>query len=147
MNCTTGQLVSTVTGRLRDSADGVDALRATFPPGSMTGAPKIAAMRIIDDLEPVRRGPYSGALGYFDVRGAADWSVVIRALLVADGLAHVHVGGGIVADSVPRAEHRESLDKARALIAAVNAVEGRDRAPRAAAWSGRESAAGSPSQA
>jgi para-aminobenzoate synthetase component 1 len=114
------QMVSTVRGRLRADRDIVDLLRATFPPGSMTGAPKIAAMRIIDRLEPVRRGVYSGALGYFDVRGGLDLCVVIRTVLVRDGRAHVQAGGGIVADSDSSAEWLESLDKARPLIAALD---------------------------
>jgi aminodeoxychorismate synthase component I len=120
------QMVSTVRGRLRDDCDAVDLLRAAFPPGSMTGAPKIAAMRILDRLEPVRRGIYSGALGYFDVRGGLDLCVVIRAVLVKDGRAYVHAGGGIVADSDPMGEYRETLDKARALVAALEVLRQRD---------------------
>jgi para-aminobenzoate synthetase component 1 len=115
------QMVSTVTGRLRGEHDAVDLVRACFPPGSMTGAPKIAAMGIIDRLEPVRRGIYSGAIGYFDLRGGLDLSVVIRTLLLKKGRAHLHAGGAVVADSEPAAEYRESLDKARALIAALGA--------------------------
>jgi anthranilate/para-aminobenzoate synthase component I len=115
------QMVSTVAGRLRADCDAVDLLRATFPPGSMTGAPKIAAMRIIDRLEPVRRGIYSGALGYLDVRGGLDLCVVIRTVLVKDGRAYLHAGGGIVADSDPRDEYRETLDKARPLAAVLDA--------------------------
>jgi anthranilate/para-aminobenzoate synthase component I len=113
------QMVSTVCGKLRAGLDAVDLIRAAFPPGSMTGAPKIAAIRIIDRLEPVRRGIYSGALGYFDVRGGLDLCVVIRTMLVREGRAYVHAGGGIVADSDPLAEWRESLDKAGPLIAAL----------------------------
>ena len=113
------QMVSTVTGRLRPDCDATDLIRAAFPPGSMTGAPKIAAMRILDALEPVRRGIYSGAVGYLDARGGADLSVVIRTLLVKDGRAYLHAGGAVVADSDPVAEYIESLDKARALLAAV----------------------------
>jgi para-aminobenzoate synthetase component 1 len=113
------QLVSTVTGRLCEDRDVIDLLSATFPPGSMTGAPKIAAMRLLASMEPVRRGIYSGALGYLDARGGADLSVVIRTVLIREGRAYVHVGGGIVADSEPVAEYRETLDKARALIAAI----------------------------
>jgi len=114
------QMVSTVTGRLRSDCDAIDAIRAAFPPGSMTGAPKIAAMKIIDRLEPVRRGIYSGALGYFDVRGEIDLCVVIRAVLVLGSCAYVQSGGGIVADSDPDAEYRETLDKARPLLAALD---------------------------
>ncbi len=113
------QLVSTVVGRLADDRDGVDLVRACFPPGSMTGAPKIAAMRIAGELEPVRRGIYSGALGYLDVRGGLDLSVVIRTWLVKKGRAYLHVGGAVVADSDPDGEYDESLDKARALWAAI----------------------------
>ena len=113
------QMVSTVRGRLRADRDAVDLLRAAFPPGSMTGAPKIAAMRILDRLEPVRRGIYSGALGYFDVRGGLDLCVVIRAILVKDGRAYVHAGGGIVADSDPDLEYEETVAKARLMCDAA----------------------------
>jgi len=113
------QMVSTVCGRLREDCDVADLLRATFPPGSMTGAPKIAAMEIIDRIEPVRRGIYSGAIGYLDAGGGLDLSVVIRTLLVRNGQVHLHSGGAVVSDSDPEAEYRESLDKIRALLAAV----------------------------
>ena len=113
------QMVSTVTGRLREDLDLVDLLRSSFPPGSMTGAPKLAALRILDQLEPVRRGPYGGALGYLDLRGGADLCVVIRTLLVQGGRAFLHTGGGIVADSDPAAEWQEAQDKVRALLAAL----------------------------
>ena len=116
---TVHQMVSTVEGRLREGCDLVDLLRAAFPPGSMTGAPKLAAMQLLAHLEPVCRGIYSGALGYFDLRGGADLSVVIRTALVAGGRAFVHSGGGIVADSEPAAEWRESLDKAQVLLEAI----------------------------
>jgi aminodeoxychorismate synthase component I len=119
---TVHQMVSTVTGRLRPECDGVDLLEATFPPGSMTGAPKRAAMQIIDRLEPVPRGVYSGALGYLDARGGSDLSVVIRTIIVTGERAYLHVGGGIVADSEPGAEYRETLDKARALLGALARV-------------------------
>jgi len=115
------QMVSTVTGRLAPGRDALDLVRATFPPGSMTGAPKIAAMRLLDRLEPVRRGIYSGAVGWLDARGGADLAVVIRTLLVREGRALLHVGAGIVADSDPRAEWRETLDKAAALLDALAA--------------------------
>ena len=85
----------------------------------MTGAPKIAAMRLLDRLEPDRRGIYSGAIGYFDVRGGVDLSVVIRTILVKDGCAHLHAGGGIVADSGADAEYAEAHDKLRPLLRAV----------------------------
>lgn len=116
------QMVSTVSGRLRADRDAFDLVRATFPPGSMTGAPKIAAMRLLGRLEPVRRTVYAGAIGYFDARGGADLSVVIRTLLVRRGRAYVHAGGGIVADSECLDEWRESLQKAAPLLAALDEV-------------------------
>jgi para-aminobenzoate synthetase component 1 len=112
--------VATVEGTLRREVGLVDLLRATFPGGSVTGAPKIRAMQIIEELEPVRRGPYCGAIGY--VAGSNDlaFSVAIRTIVVTpDGLAHVSVGGGIVADSDPAAEYEETLVKARATLAAL----------------------------
>jgi para-aminobenzoate synthetase component 1 len=120
-------LVSTVRGRLRRGCDAFDALRAAFPPGSMTGAPKLAAMRLLDQLEPVRRGVYSGAIGYLDARGGADLAVVIRTLVLEGGRAHLHTGGGIVADSEPHAEWLETLVKARPLL---EALEDADRPAR-----------------
>jgi para-aminobenzoate synthetase component 1 len=117
------QMVSTVRGRLRPGRDRVDLLRAAFPPGSMTGAPKIAAMQLLARLEPVRRGVYSGALGYLDARGGADLCVVIRTLLCRGRQAWLHVGGGIVLDSDPRAEWEETLAKARAPLDAIAAVQ------------------------
>lgn len=117
------QMVSTVRGCLRDDRDVLDVVRTSFPPGSMTGAPKISAMQLLRRLEPVRRGVYSGALGYFDARGGADLSVVIRTILLREGRAWLHTGGGVVADSVPADEWRESLDKVRPLLAALDASE------------------------
>ena len=117
------QMVSTVRGTLRSDCDAADLVRATFPPGSMTGAPKIAAMKIIDRIEPVRRGIYSGAIGYFDAAGGLDLSVVIRTLLVRNGHIHLHSGGAVVIDSDPMGEYRESLDKIRALLAAAACAE------------------------
>lgn len=134
------QMVSTVRGRLREDRDRIDLIRAAFPPGSMTGAPKLAAMRIIERLEPVRRGIYSGAIGYLDVRGGLDLSVVIRTVLVKAGRAYVHAGGGIVADSDPTAEWTETLDKSRPLTAALTAAE-EDGAPLLAHESGPPSPA------
>ena len=113
------QLVSTVRGRLAPGRGALDAVRAAFPPGSMTGAPKLAAMQLLARLEPVRRGLYSGAVGYLDLRGGADLSVTIRSIILAGGRAHLHSGGGIVADSTPASEWREAEDKARALLAAL----------------------------
>jgi aminodeoxychorismate synthase component I len=113
------QLVSTVTGELRGGCDALDAVAAAFPPGSMTGAPKIAAMRVLDRLESARRGFYGGALGYLDVRGGADLAVVIRTAFVRGGRAYLHTGGAIVADSEPSAEYAETLAKLRSLRAAL----------------------------
>jgi anthranilate/para-aminobenzoate synthase component I len=113
------QLVSTVRGRLAPGHDALDAVRAAFPPGSMTGAPKLAAMELLARLEPVRRGLYSGAIGYLDLRGGADLAVTIRSVVLKDGRAYLHTGGGIVADSEPAAEWREAEDKARALLSAL----------------------------
>ena len=115
------QMVSTVCGELATGRDAFDLVRATFPPGSMTGAPKLAAVALLEELESVRRGVYAGALGYFDVRGGLDLSVVIRTLVHDGERVHLHVGGGIVADSSPEAEYLESLDKARAPLAALSA--------------------------
>ena len=116
---TVHHLVSTVVGQLRPGTDAVDLLHAAFPGGSITGAPKIRAMEIIAELEPSRRGVYCGAVGYWSVTGALDTSIVIRTYVIRHGRAYFSVGGGIVADSDPESEYRETLDKARALIAAV----------------------------
>jgi anthranilate/para-aminobenzoate synthase component I len=116
---TVWQMVSSVRGRLRPGLDVVDALRAAFPPGSMTGAPKVAAIELLARLEPVRRGVYAGALGWLDVRGGAELAVVIRTLLLRPGRAWLHVGGGIVLDSEPAAEWAETLAKARAPLDAL----------------------------
>jgi anthranilate/para-aminobenzoate synthase component I len=94
----------------------VDLLRATFPGGSITGAPKIRAMQIIEELEPVRRGPYCGAIGYLDSDGTIELNIAIRTMLMKAGLVHIPVGGGIVADSVPADEYEETLVKAQALF-------------------------------
>jgi para-aminobenzoate synthetase len=116
---TVNQLVSTVAGTLAPGRDVLDAIAAAFPPGSMTGAPKVRAMQLIEELEPVRRGPYAGAFGWIGPDGACDLAVVIRTAVVLDGRAHLHVGGGIVADSQPRDEYAESLLKARTVAAAL----------------------------
>jgi para-aminobenzoate synthetase component 1 len=113
------QLVSTIRGELAEGQSGLDLVRACFPPGSMTGAPKIEAMKIIDRLEPTVRGIYSGAAGYLDYGGPLDLNVVIRTILVKDGRALYNVGGAVVADSDPHEEHQETLAKAKALLAAV----------------------------
>jgi para-aminobenzoate synthetase component 1 len=112
-------LVSTVVGTLHESYDSIDCLKASFPGGSITGAPKVRSMEIIDELEPTCRGVYTGAIGYHCFSGDIDTNIVIRTIVVKDGWAHFQVGGGIVADSDPAAEYEETLDKARALIQAV----------------------------
>jgi anthranilate synthase component 1 len=116
-------LVSNVQGELAPGCDCFDAFRATFPAGTLTGAPKIRAMEIIDDLEPVRRGVYGGAVGYFAFSGAMDTAITIRFALVRGGRIYVQAGAGIVADSDPEAEHRECVNKARAMIQAVRLAE------------------------
>ncbi len=116
---TVHHLVSTVVGQLAPGRDATDLLAATFPGGSITGAPKVRAMEIIAELEPSRRGPYCGSIGYLSVSGAMDTSIVIRTFVALGGRAYFSVGGGIVADSDPEEEYRETLDKARALIAAL----------------------------
>jgi anthranilate synthase component 1 len=113
-------LVSEVQGALRDGVTAMDALRATFPAGTMTGAPKVRAMEIIDELEPDRRGPYAGAVGYVAAeRGRMDLAITIRTCLVANGVASVQAGAGIVHDSDPGREWDETGNKARVLLAAI----------------------------
>ena len=116
---TVHHLVSTVVGELAPQRDGLDLLRAAFPGGSITGAPKVRAMQIIAELEPTQRAVYCGSIGYVSVTGALDTSIVIRTYLVIGRDVYFQVGGGIVADSDPAQEYRETLDKARGLIAAL----------------------------
>ncbi len=113
-------LTSTVVGRLREGKNGIDLLKATFPGGSITGAPKVRAMEIIDELEPTRRGVYTGSIGYLGFNGDLDLNIAIRTFLVKGGKAYFQVGGAVTYDSDPEAEYRETLDKARALINALN---------------------------
>jgi para-aminobenzoate synthetase component 1 len=117
-------LVSTVVGEMRPGLGAVDLLRASFPGGSITGAPKIRAMEIIAELEPTQRGPYCGSVGWFGLDGGMDTSITIRTYAIKDGWATFQAGGGIVADSDPAAEYEESLAKARALIAALQPPRG-----------------------
>ncbi|TET49549.1 MAG: aminodeoxychorismate synthase component I [Dehalococcoidia bacterium] len=112
-------LTSTVVGRLSPGKGRVDLLKATFPGGSITGAPKVRAMEIIDELEPTRRSVYTGAIGYLSFAGDMDLNIVIRTILVKNGRAYFQVGGGIVYDSRPEAEYQETLDKGKALIQAL----------------------------
>jgi para-aminobenzoate synthetase component I len=116
---TVHHLVSTVTGTLEPGRDAIDLLCATFPGGSITGAPKVRAMEIIAELEPSRRGVYCGSIGYLSLTGAMDTSIVIRTYQAIRGQVYFSAGGGIVADSDPEQEYRETFDKARALIRAL----------------------------
>jgi len=115
-------IVSNVTGELRGDCDAFDAFRATFPQGTVSGAPKIRAMEIIDELEPVRRGVYAGAVGYFSYTGNTDTAIALRTLLVKNDRVYIQAGGGVVADSDPAAEYDESCNKARAMIRALAAA-------------------------
>lgn len=113
-------IVSSVSGSLRDGLSAVDVLAACFPAGTVSGAPKVRAMQIIDALEPTRRGVYAGAVGYLDFRGNLDTCITIRTMLVKDGTIHIQAGAGIVADSDPSSEYEETRNKARALHQAMN---------------------------
>ncbi len=121
-------LVSHVSGRLREGLSPFDALRACFPAGTVAGAPKVRAMEIIAELEPDRRGPYAGAVGYFSLSGNMDTAITIRTIVMKDGLAHVQAGAGIVYDSVPEREHQECLSKAQALLLAIDQAEAAEAA-------------------
>ena len=101
----------------------LDVLRATFPAGTVSGAPKIRAMEIIDELEPVKRGVYAGAVGYLSWAGNMDTAIAIRTAIIKDGTLHIQAGAGIVADSVPRLEWKETLNKGRAIFQAVAMAE------------------------
>ncbi len=116
-------LVSNIEGRLRKGMDQYDLLKACFPAGTVSGAPKVRAMEIIEELEPCCRGPYAGALGYFSFSGNVDTCIIIRTILVKDNIAYIQAGAGIVADSEPESEYEETLNKARALIKAIEIAE------------------------
>ncbi len=116
-------IVSTVSGRLREGCGRFDALRACFPAGTVSGAPKVRAMQIIDEMEGLRRGIYAGAVGYLGFSGTMDLAIAIRTVVVEDGLASVQVGAGIVADSDPEREWAETRNKGRAMLAALGAAE------------------------
>jgi anthranilate synthase component 1 len=118
-------ITSNVTGELADGKDAFDALKASLPAGTVSGAPKVRAMEIIDELEPHRRGPYAGAVGYFDYGGNMDTCIALRTLVVKDGKAYVQAGAGIVADSIPDLEYKETLNKARGLLKAIEITEAR----------------------
>ena len=116
-------LVSQVTGRLADGLDAFDAFNALFPAGTLSGAPKVRAMELIDEFEPVHRGPYGGAVGYFTLNGDADFAITIRTLSIRNGFATVQAGGGIVADSQPDFEYQECINKASAPLLALEIVD------------------------
>jgi anthranilate synthase component 1 len=116
-------LVTNVEGRLRPDLTPIDALAACFPAGTVSGAPKIRAMEVIAELEPDKRGPYAGCVGYFSFSGAMDTAITIRTIVMADGVAHVQAGAGIVYDSIPAREYEETMNKARALLKAIEEAE------------------------
>jgi anthranilate synthase component 1 len=116
-------IVSTVVGQLRDDQTAFDALVATYPAGTLTGAPKVRAMEIIEELEPTRRGVYGGIVGYFGFGGDMDTAITIRTAMLRDGVAYVQAGGGVVADSDAPAEEQETRNKAAAVLAAIAAAE------------------------
>jgi anthranilate synthase component 1 len=117
-------IVSDIQGVLREGKTAFDVLRASFPAGTVSGAPKIRAMEIIDELENRRRGPYAGAVGYFSFSGNLDSCITIRTILIKGTRAFVQAGAGIVADSVPAREYEETLNKARAMLRAIAMAEG-----------------------
>ena len=116
-------LVSHVTGKLKGGYSCYDVLRACFPAGTVSGAPKVRAMEIIAELEPDKRGPYAGAVGYFDFKGNMDTAITIRTMVMKDGVAHVQAGGGVVHDSTPVGEYEETVHKASALMRAIDQAE------------------------
>ena len=122
-------IVSSVTGTLREGVDGLAALRAVLPAGTLSGAPKVRAMQIIDELEPVKRGGYGGAIGYASYTGDLDTCIHIRTVVIKDGVAHVQAGGGTVADAKPDYEYRESEAKARAVLQAIELAAGQAEWP------------------
>jgi len=119
-------IVSTVEGNLREDLTALDALAAAFPAGTVSGAPKVRAMEIIDELEPTRRGPYAGATGYYSVDGRLDTCITLRTALLKGGVAYFQAGGGVVADSVPKLEYEESRNKARAMARALEVARSRE---------------------
>ena len=114
--------VATIGGHLKKGLGLCDILKATFPGGSITGAPKIRSMQIIDEMEPTARGLYTGSIGFISVNGNACLNIAIRTIIIAQQTAYVQTGGGIVADSDPEAEYQETLTKARVLLAGIKAV-------------------------
>ena len=115
-------IVSNVKGILAGGMDCFDAIRATFPGGTITGVPKVRCMEIIDELEPVTRGPYTGSIGYISFTGDMDLNIIIRTFVIKDNVAYVQAGAGIVADSDPEREYYETLKKAEALIRTLESL-------------------------
>ena len=115
-------ITSNVTGELREGLDAMDVLRATLPAGTLSGAPKIRALEIIDELEPEKRGIYGGAVGYLGFNGDMDLAIAIRTAVIKNGVLYVQAGGGLVADSVPASEWMETQNKARAVLRAAEMV-------------------------
>jgi len=122
-------ITSNVCGQLRDECDSFDALAACLPAGTVSGAPKVRAMEIIDELEPNRRGPYAGAVGYIDFAGNMDTCIALRTVVIHDGMAYVQAGAGIVADSVPEREYQETFNKARGLLRSIKITQQRIQPP------------------
>ena len=120
-------LVSTVSGKVLPGSSAVDVVRATFPAGTLSGAPKPRALEIIENLEPANRGLFGGVVGYFDFAGNADLAIAIRTAVIRDGLAHVQAGAGIVLDSDPKSENQETLSKASAPLRAIQAANSMTR--------------------
>jgi anthranilate synthase component 1 len=116
-------ITSNVTGKLRDGLTALDALRVSLPVGTVSGAPKVRAMQIIDEVEPTRRGPYGGAVGYVDFAGDMDMCIALRTIVWKNGAYDVQVGSGVVADSDPAAEYQECMNKAKALLLAVQVAQ------------------------
>lgn len=116
-------IASDVTGKLRAGKTQFDVLRAAFPAGTLSGSPKVRAMQIIDEVEPTRRGPYGGAIGYFSFSGNLDNCIALRTIVVKDGMAYVQAGAGVVADSVPETEYEETVNKAKAALRAIALAE------------------------
>jgi anthranilate synthase component 1 len=114
---------STVTGKLKPEATAFDAMRSALPAGTLSGAPKVRAMEIIDDLEPHRRGPYGGAVGYIDFSGNMDTCIALRTMVIQGSTAFIQAGAGIVAESDPDSEHQETVNKAMALMRALEVAE------------------------
>jgi anthranilate synthase component 1 len=116
-------IVSTVSGKLKPNLNIMHAFKACFPAGTLTGAPKIRAMQILDKLETTKRGPFGGGVGYIDYRGHLDTCITIRTILLKNGKAYVQAGAGIVADSVPESEYQETLNKTKGMLKAIEVAE------------------------